>query len=154
MRGLKGLLGAGIGLFGVLVFCGGVSGIAQESREWIYSLNGAQGLLPAGVMSLMWFIMMSILALFFAVSFIDGMNKKKIILFLLLGLLHTASAISLFLMRLPVLSLFVNLGISCTYIYLFSGVQRSYPRFFIPNFLYFLWICYIFAINYLIVILN
>lgn len=154
MRGLKGLLGAGIGLFGVLVFCGSVSGVVISGREWIYSLNGSALLLPSGIMSLVWFIMLSLLVLFFTVNFVDGITKKKTLLFLLLGFLHTASVFALFFFHMPTLSLFMILGISCIYIWLFSGVRTSNRGFFIPNLLYFLWICYLLAVNYSLVILN
>ncbi len=154
MKALKGLLGVGVGLFGVLVFCGSVSGVAVKGREWIYSLNGSLFILPPLVMSICWFIAMTILVLFFTIHFIEGFTLRKTLLFLLLGALHTACALSLFLLRLPVLSLIFNLGISILFILLFLGVKRAYPKFFVLFLVYFLWISYLFAINWILVVLN
>ncbi len=154
MKGLKGLLGVGIGLVGVLVFCGGISWCVPYGVEWIYTLH-ASNFLPAPiVMSLAWLIMYAVLVIFFTTSFMAGINRARTIGFLALGICHSLGVFFLFFMHDLTLSLLVNLVISGVYIWLFSDLQRVYPRFFAINLVYFLWICYIIAINYCLLIFN
>lgn len=154
MKALKGLLGIGVGLLGVLIFCGSVSGIAVKERGWIYSVNGSAFLLPPTAMSICWFVMMGILVMVFTLYVTEGINLKKSIYFLLLGLMHTLSALFLFLLHSPLLSLVAILAISILLILLFLARKRAYGWFFVIFLIYFLWICYLFAINWIIVVLN
>lgn len=153
MKGIKGLFGICGGITYVVIFLG-LSSLFTKNSSYLYDMRFGEYLFPPVVMSIGWLVgSMSLVALL-GQEFTMGINARKTIFFLTFGLLHVIGSFCMFFFRNHTVSFLIICAILIMYLVAFSGVQRVYPRFFVINFVYFLWICLILAQNYFLLIFN
>ena len=152
MKRIKLLLGISVGLLYAIIVCG-ISSLFKNDVSFLYNMSFGE-YLPSSTYFSVGFILSSIFLVYFvAINFV--MEKaKKWLHFLIFALLHILCSFCLFFLKNITFSFLIICIILILYIKLFLGVQRVYPRFFVINLVYFLWICQFLVINYCLLIFN
>jgi len=151
---LKVMIAWTVGLVGVLLFCGSVSVAVSSGAELFYSLSGSEIMLPRTAVCVVWLAFFLYLAFFVALILLKLRKPVYLISLFVFGLLHTACAICIFVLSAYALGLLCLVLVAVLYLFLSYALLKKLTKFALVFLPYLVWLTYLFAVLYKILLLN